>query len=134
MVWKLLRVDSSLYRRLQHTPRLFEEPFEGRIGELFDPRSGVEARLEEDLVRVVITDAGRNLLVHQCRLHRALSPLETLPERGQVQFQKVRARLLLPYERLQMFDKIHLAEHPLAIEARWYRYSNEIRNLSCGGS
>src|SRR5215217_458678 len=116
MVRNHLRVGSSLYRRLQHTPRLLEELFEGRIVEPFDSGPGVEVRLEEDLVRVDVPDTGHHLLVHQRRLHRALPPLETLPERGRVQLQEVGSQLLLSYEVLRIFDEVHPAEHPLVLE------------------
>jgi hypothetical protein len=95
---------------------LLVEVVEGPFIQPFDARFGMEADLEENLVRIDIADTGENPLVHQRCLEPTSPPFEPLPESGEVQVQWIQSQLMLFDIAVRVIDQVYRAEQPLVIE------------------
>ena len=80
--------------------------------ELSGPPHRREPRIEQDLVGVRVSDATENSRVGECPLQSAVLPQQSLPERGEVHFQRLDATRI---ERRQSFlTADHVERRPLA--------------------
>ena len=113
LIGKLLRAGAMGDRSLENFAHAQKELFELVRREPVHSRSGIDASLKQDLIRIDISDSGDDLLIHQDRFDIAFAAQYGRFERRQIQarIECVRPQLFSRDEVGRIFNQAYTPDH-----------------------